>query len=141
MYFSYPSQCPFCNFRGEYERPQGNKLGPPGGFPSGPQGGPQGFQPGGPQGGPPSAPPPSLNPSKNQPHVQSYSGLSTKAIESGAIRPCKYRYVYIWLRNGMSFWAWLNYVGRKSISGWRWTGYRWVYFGMDLRRIDSFICY
>jgi hypothetical protein len=32
------------------------------------------------------------------------------------------------------------FVGRNSVAGWRWNGFRWVYFGVDLRRIDSFVC-
>lgn len=151
MYFNYPFQCPFYGYRAEYQMPGGYNPsaaqigGPSGGnmgpFMGGPTGGPMGGPMSASAGGPPSGPPPSAKPSKNQAQVQSYAGMSTKAIESGAIRPCKYRYVYIWLTNGMSFWAWLTYVGKKSVSGWRWTGYRWVYFGIDLRRIDSFVCY
>jgi hypothetical protein len=45
------------------------------------------------------------------------------------------------LNTGEQFWAWLVYVGRRSAAGWRWTGYRWIYFGVDLRNIESFVCY
>lgn len=141
MYFNYTFDCPYCNYRSEYPKqpppppfggnPQYNK--PPSGPPN--TGGMQGNQ-----ASPPSGPPPNTVPLKTQGSVKSYSGMSPMAIESGAIRPCKYRYVYIWLTNGSSFWAWLTYVGRKSASGYRWTGHRWVYFGTDLRRIDSFFC-
>ncbi|MBC8060883.1 MAG: hypothetical protein H7Y18_09475 [Clostridiaceae bacterium] len=106
--------------------------------PSGPPN--MGGMPGQQQSSPPSGPPPNMVPSKNLSGVKSYSGMSPMAIDSGAIRPCRYRYVYIWLTNGNSFWAWLTYVGRRSVSGYRWTGRRWVYFGTDLRRIDSFFC-
>ena len=60
------------------------------------------------------------------------------AIDAGAIKPCKYMYVYIWLENGTSFWAWLTYVGKRSVAGYKWNGNRWVYFGTDLRCIQSF---
>src|SRR3712207_8574504 len=43
------------------------------------------------------------------------------------------RFVYIWLNNGGSFWAWLTYVGRESVAGFRWTRYGWRYFGIDSR--------
>jgi hypothetical protein len=59
----------------------------------------------------------------------------------GGRRLCKFRFVYIWLRNGNSFWAWLTFVGPRSVSGFRWNGRRWVYFTMDPRRINRFICY
>lgn len=109
-------------------------------FQQGPQG-PPGFQgpqgPPGTQGGPPSAPP-SFTPS--QPQTQQ-SGPSIKAVDPGAIRPCTYRLIYIWPRRGRGFWAWLTFVGRRSVSGFRWNGNRWVYFGTDLRNISSFQCF
>ena len=66
--------------------------------------------------------------------------LSPRAIDPDVIRPCKYRYVYIWLTNGTSFWSWLTCVGKKSVVGYKWNGNRWVYFCTDLRQIDSFSC-
>lgn len=97
-----------------------------------PQG--QGFPHGNPQGRPP-GPPPTMTPHKNE----QQPGL--KAVSPGSIRPCTYRYVYIWLDNGRSFWAWLTNVDRRTASGFRWQYGRWVYFGIDLRRIESFECF
>jgi hypothetical protein len=87
----------------------------------------------------PSGPPPNFTPSKNQ--FGAAGGMGTKAVDPGAIRPCTFRFVYIWLRNGRGFWAFLTFVGRRSASGFRWNGRRWIYFGIDLNRIDSFYCY
>jgi hypothetical protein len=121
--------------------PQGGPGRPPQGGPGRPpQGGPGRPPQGGPgrppQGGGPTQAPPAFTPKRPQ-----QQGLQLQAVDPGAVRPCRYRYVYIWLRNGNSFWAWLTYVGRDSAAGWRWNGRRWVYFGIDLRRIDYFICY
>ena len=69
------------------------------------------------------------------------SAPGTMAVEPQSLRPCLFRFVYIWPRRGRPFWAWLTFVGRKSASGFRWDGRRWVYFGIDLRQIDSFTCY
>lgn len=115
----------------------------PGGpqFPGGPggPGRPPGISPGRPPMGgpdrPPVGPPPTYVPQK--PKSQ---GPGMLAVDPGAIRRCTFRYVYIWLNNRRSFWAYLVYVGRTSVAGWRWNGFRWVYFGIDLRRIDSFVC-
>lgn len=128
--FECPSECPFR---------QNNPYAPPpyqdGPGPGAPPKGPGPKKTGHPKKmGPPTYPPPSVSPKKMTPDT------SMKAVDPGALRPCTYRYVYIWLRNGRSFWAWLNYVGRRSASGWRWNGSFWVYFGIDLRRIDSFVC-
>ncbi|AIF42242.1 hypothetical protein [Virgibacillus sp. SK37] len=106
--------------------PGGGFPGQPGGFPGGDFPGQQ------PSAGPPSSPPPSFQPT--QPQVQLY------AVDPGGIRGCLYRYTYIWLRRD-SFWFYPTYVGRKSIAGYRWQGYRWVYYGIDLDKIDSYQCY
>jgi hypothetical protein len=97
-------------------------------------GGQQGFPPfggGAQEGGPPSSPPPSYTPQESP---------SLYAVDPGAIRGCLYRFTYVWLNNGSSFWFYPTYVGRDSIAGYRWRGFRWVYYGTDLRRIRSFRC-
>lgn len=86
----------------------------------------------------PSSPPPSYTPQKEQANIK--SGPQVKAVDPFAIRHCLFRFVYIWPRRGRGFWAWLIYVGRRSAAGYRWNGRRWVYFGIDLRKIDSFMC-
>jgi len=134
MYRQFPPAPPFGGmppFVGDQDfGPQGAGIPPFGGF----QG--QGF-------GPPIGPPPPFAPSKEQAlqGAQLSGQPGTLAISPGAIRPCLYRYVYIWLRDGRSFWAWLVFIDRRSAAGWRWTGRSWVYFGVDLRRIDYFVCY
>lgn len=95
--------------------------------------------------GMPKSAPPNYTPSKNAPGVQSFNigggTPSTFAVSANSIRFCLYKYTYIWERNGRNYWSFLLNVDRRSVSGFRWTGRRWVYFGVDLRRIDSFICY
>jgi hypothetical protein len=121
----YRQMQPFPGFPGS----QGPQQGPPG-FP-----GSQGPQ--GPKGGPSQAPP-KFTPS--QPKSQQF-GPGVKFVDPGAIRPCTFRFVYIWPNRGRGFWAWLTFVGPRSVAGFRWSGNRWRYFGMDLRQIDSFQCY
>ena len=98
-----------------------------------------------PQSPSPMGPPPSYIPSKKDAGVQNFGQGSgnpnAKNVSSGSIRFCLYRFTYIWQTNGRSYWAYLTRVDKKSVSGWRWAGFRWVYFGVDLKRIDSFICY
>lgn len=94
-------------------------------FPGGPGGGSQ--FPGGPSGsapsGPPTTPPPSFTPEPKQ--------IQTFAVDPGAIRGCMFRFTYVWLQGG-GFWFFPVFVGRRSVSGWRWIGFRWVYVGIDL---------
>lgn len=67
-------------------------------------------------------------------------GPTTFAVDPGAIFPCVNQFVYIWPTRGPGFWAYITFVGRRSIAGFRFQGRRFRYFGMDLRRIDEFYC-
>jgi hypothetical protein len=87
--------------------------------------------------GPSSAPPNFIPP---QPKAQQF-GATPLAVDPGAIRPCRNSFVYIWPRRGNGFWAWLTFVGPKSVAGFRFYRNRWSYFGMDLREISSFSCF
>ncbi|MBT2692277.1 hypothetical protein J7E32_04635 [Bacillus sp. ISL-55] len=106
----------------------GGYPGGPGGFPGGPGGSPGGGQ----GGGPPSSPPPAYVPQEQ---------ATAFAVDPGGIRRCMFRFTYIWLIDGRSFWFYPVFLGRNSVAGWRWSPRRgWVYYGMDLRQIRSFQC-
>ncbi len=109
-------------------RPVRPPFRPPG---PGPRPGPwPGRPPFGPGEGAPTTPPPPYIPEQ-----------APYRVDPGTIKQCRNKYTYVWLDNGRSFWFYPTYVGRKSISGYRWIGFMWVYYGTDLNRIDSFICY
>lgn len=103
----------------------------------------------GPNSKPPMGPPPSYTPSKSGKNVKylgatnykSPGGATLKYVSDDSIRFCLYKYTYIWQRNGRAYWAFLIHTDRRSVSGFRWINYRWGYFGLDLRSIDSFECY
>jgi len=86
----------------------------------------------------PPGPPPSNIP---QAPVSPQYAPGVQFVDPGSIRRCLFKFVYIWPNRGNGFWAWLTNVGRRSISGYRWHRNRWVYFGMDLRQIRSFMCH
>jgi hypothetical protein len=106
-------------------------------FPSqGPSMGPPPGPPGqGAQSGAPSGPPPSFVPAQSQ-------QVGTFAVDPGSIRGCLFRYTYIWMRNRQQFWFYPTFVSRTSmsVSGWRWTGFSWMFSGVSLREIQSFTC-
>ena len=101
--------------------------------------------------------PPNYTPSKNSPGVKSFNSnntnnnsknnsnnknnKNTKAVSPGSISFCLYKFTYIWEKGNRSYWAYLLNVDKKSISGFRWFRGTWVYFGLDLNRVDSFVCY
>lgn len=83
---------------------------------------------------PPSSPP------TTTPQMPQSAQMGTYAVDPFAIKGCLFRYTYIWMKGGNQFWLWPVYVGRTSVSGFRWTGRRWVYTGIDLNRIEMFTC-
>lgn len=108
-----------------------------GSFPGGPsQGGPS--QGGPAQVGPPSTPPPSQIPASFT--TQGAGGPSVLAVDPGSIRGCLFRFTFIRLSRFQQFWFYPTFVGRTSVAGFRWTGFNWIYFGIDLNRIQSFAC-
>ena len=83
----------------------------------------------------PPGPPPNIDPALGQ------TDPSLKAVSPRPLRSCRYQYVYIWLEDGRNFWTYLTYVGRRSVAGYKWIGYRWVYFGTDTDNISEYTCY
>ncbi len=128
---SYPEEISYYPVADERQFGGPPSFGPPGqGFPGGaPPFGPPGQ---GADAAAPTSPPPSFVP---QQQVEAF------AVDPGGIRRCMFRYTYVWLRGFQEFWFYPTFVGRTSVSGWRWNGFRWVYFGISLRQIQSFTCF
>lgn len=74
--------------------------------------------------------------------VPSYPDTNLRAVDPGGIAGCLYRYTYIWTSRNKGFWYYPTFVGRTSIAGYRWDPrhYRWEYYGLDLKHVDSFRC-
>ena len=94
----------------------------------------------------PPGPPPNFIPQKNQAmggpgFSGGHGGVSPLAIRPGQINFCLFKFTYIWQTNGMAYWAFLTRAGRNSVAGFRFRRGRWFFFGLDLRNIDSFICF
>ena len=87
---------------------------------------------------PPNASPPNFTPLKSQSHILQMTGLG---IDDTALRSCMFKNIYIWFRDNIEFWAWLTFIGGGHTVGWRWNGFIWIYFEIDLRKIESFVCY
>ncbi|MBQ6819670.1 MAG: hypothetical protein IJO26_00055 [Clostridium sp.] len=68
-------------------------------------------------------------------------GNNSKAVNPGTISFCLYKFTYIWEKGNKSYWAFLLNVDNRSISGLRWFRGTWVYFGLDIKKVDSFVCY
>ncbi|CAM5794004.1 hypothetical protein BBOR36S_03361 [Brevibacillus borstelensis] len=103
---------------GSSSQPPGSSAFPPGGFPP-----------------PPSVPPPSRIPSAPRSFGQQFR------VDRGSFRGCLFRFTFVWLRNGRSFWFYPVFVSRTTVAGYRWNGFTWQYFGLALNRIVSFTCF
>ncbi len=82
----------------------------------------------------PMGPPPQYIPEKRS------GGASLYAVDPRAIKGCQGNFTYVWLRNGRSFWMYITFVGRQSVSGYRYSRFGWTYSGIDLQSIESFSC-
>ncbi|MDT8862182.1 hypothetical protein N0O92_18385 [Alkalihalobacillus sp. MEB130] len=126
----YPIQNQQLDYDERFFGPMFPPLGGGPGFPVPPSPPPTGQ---GQEAGPPTTPPPAFVPAQTQ-QVEAF------AVDPGSIRRCLFRFTYVWLRNRQQFWFYPTFIGRRSISGFRWTGSRWVYFGISLQEIQSFTC-
>ncbi|KIL45799.1 hypothetical protein [Jeotgalibacillus soli] len=110
----------------------GGGPGPGSGFPF-PAGGSQSQS-----SGPPASPPPQQIP----PKPFRPQGTTTFMVDPNVIRPCLFRFTYIWLTNGSSFWYYPIVIGRNSVGGFHWDRrrFRWVYLALDTRFIDVVSC-
>ncbi|MEC1592549.1 hypothetical protein P9D75_02430 [Bacillus spizizenii] len=91
-------------------------------------------------GGAPQGPPPSKKPAKPK-KPQSPQGVAY-LVEPVAIQPCLFRFTYVWLTNGSSFWFYPIILGRRSVGGFYWDSSRrrWAYFALDTNLIDVVSC-
>lgn len=53
---------------------------------------------------------------------------------------CVHQYTYIWLWNGESFWFYPISAEQGQVSGYRWNGFFWTYYGFDPRLINAVSC-
>lgn len=53
---------------------------------------------------------------------------------------CLYEFTFVWLTNGDRFWFYPTRVEYGEISGYRWNGFYWVFYGIDPRFIDAVAC-
>ena len=88
---------------------------------------------------PPTGPPPPFTPSKVQAIHETFGGGSGAfmVIDSSVIQTLMFRYVYIWLKDGKEFWAWINFVDSTSAGGFQWNGSNWIPFRIDIKTIDG----
>ena len=68
------------------------------------------------------------------------ASVSTFMVEPALIAPCRFRFTYVWLRNGSQFWFYPIIIGRNSVGGFIWNRNRWVYHALDTRLIDAVSC-
>lgn len=73
-------------------------------------------------------------------------GFDRRGRDDFRVRPreiqrCLFRFTFIWLINGNSFWFYPTFVGRQFVQGFRWRRNRWEFETINLRRILFFRCF
>lgn len=85
----------------------------------------------------PTSPAPNYIPEKPQKAAQG-AGFTSYLVEAPSMIGCRGHWVYIWPTNGgRGYWLFLIFVGQQSIAGFLANG---MYFGLDTKYIDAFIC-
>ncbi len=77
----------------------------------------------------PNSPPPRVKPS--------YYTLWGN-IESETLEPYLFMHIYIWLKNGISFWMVPEEINIKIISGFAWNGKTWIRVKFNIKYIRGF---
>ncbi|MNV81673.1 hypothetical protein D3C71_1753520 [compost metagenome] len=81
--------------------------------------------------------PPSGSPGQTLPPPPSY----IPPTQGGSyLIDCLHSYTYVWLWNGDSFWYYPTRVEYGEVSGYRWSGQFWYYYGIDPRFIRAVSC-
>jgi hypothetical protein len=62
-------------------------------------------------------------------------------VRPGDFRRCMFRFTFIWLVNGNSFWFFPTFAGRQFVEGFRWRRNRWEFDRINIRRIFFFRCF
>jgi hypothetical protein len=53
---------------------------------------------------------------------------------------CYNQITYVWLKNGRSFWFYPTSIQYGAVTGFRWNGLFWTFYGFDSRLIDEVSC-
>nr|WP_084567909.1 transporter [Brevibacillus panacihumi] len=115
-------------------------------FPPGSPGSPgyPGYPPGSggyPPGSPGGFPPPPGPPPGRAPSSPGYrGGGGPRRIGPWSFQGCLYRYTFIWLHNGRTFWFYPFRIGRNTVYGYRWRNNRWDYYELNVNRVAYFTC-
>ncbi|MGL4742534.1 MAG: hypothetical protein ACRC41_17370 [Sarcina sp.] len=64
------------------------------------------------------------------------------SVSGAALACCLNKMTYIWQGDGKEYWAHIFYIDHICFVGWRWNIYvnDWVYFGVDLSKVEAFSC-
>ena len=50
-------------------------------------------------------------------------------------------YTYVWPKHGKPFWFYPTRLLQGEVSGYRWDGKRWAFYGLDEKSISQVACY
>lgn len=80
-------------------------------------------------------------PMRQQPQSAPPTFIPPRPTTSNYIIDCLHQNTYVWLTNGDSFWFFPTRVEYGEVSGYRWNGSFWSFYGIDPRFIVNVACY
>lgn len=90
----------------------------------------------------PEIPPPNLVPLKDKGKAEGNTKIPGKnIIAPSSLNHCLFKFTYIWLDNGLSFWSKPVAITNESVFAWVWNGVSWNYINIYLYLINTFLCY
>ncbi|WP_223592623.1 transporter [Neobacillus bataviensis] len=84
---------------------------------------------------------PPQEPMRQQPQSPPPPYVPPKPATSHYLIDCLNQYTYVWLVNGEGFWYYPITVQYGAVTGYRWNGTFWTFYGFDERFIETVACY
>ena len=63
-----------------------------------------------------------------------------KKPKNSYIIDCQHSYTYVWPKKGKPFWFYPTRIESGEISGYRWDGKRWTFYGFAPESISQVAC-
>jgi len=75
-----------------------------------------------------------------EPPVSPPSKTIPKKPRTSYIIDCLHSYTYVWPKKGKPFWFYPTRIEYGEVSGYRWNGKKWTFYGFDPEYIDQVAC-
>jgi hypothetical protein len=78
---------------------------------------------------------------RQQPESPPPAYIPPKPSSPSYMIDCVFQNTYVWLTTEEGFWFYRPRVDYDGVTGYRWNGVFWMFYGIDPRFIDAVSCY